>query len=761
MAKIMFSILLFLVTYSMFAQKARYSAAEIERFASLGRLWGMLHYFHPNVLNGSVVTDSLIVPAARLLASDPSTEGYRLAIEGMLARTNDPATRLEMNDSSKVFLFTEPEKVSFYNMGNNFRYIAMPTDINGEEELAKTGLMDKSWLKSDGIVLDLRKADYTKNTSSDQQFVAKVLPILIQSLAGKKRMLPLQERTAGHNGFVSQTNTQPNVYSSGWRTTTIFQQPEGIGKPYGKAFVIVLHVNSHPELKTKCLWMAASGLCKVVMDGENTVNNTGALHSVKLSDQLACQIRVSDYFTQDGRLLPSPAFNIRVTDASFGGSFIETCRRLLKNWDDELSKETQTLSKDFVYPKPGRYADNFFPVPALRLMGLYNWWNTIHYFFPYKHLTDVPWDSILYKHIPMMLDAPDSVAYMYAIRSMVSSINDSHGFVNNVNPITPSRTVVGYWPPIELAFVEGKLFITWVGTDSMQVMNKVQPWDEVLEIDGEPVSKAMEKWRSFIASSNESTFLRDVVRYLANGTQYSMLSLNILQNGERKDVKLIRTGRAAGISKALDFNDDHPVLEVLHDSILYINMGTLTPKQADSLVKQLYRYKILLFDIRNYPQGTAWAIAPYLTNSPKEAVLFEKPYVTPSFLKGLNSKDKSAPGFTVMPSKVKKIFEGRVFILCNEQTQSQAEYTIMMFQGAIPCIVVGSQTAGADGNVTQVAIPGGYEAWFSGLGVLYPDGGQTQRNGIRVDVQVKPTIAGLKEGKDEVLEKALEKIAGN
>jgi C-terminal processing protease CtpA/Prc len=73
--------------------------------------------------------------------------------------------------------------------------------------------------------------------------------------------------------------------------------------------------------------------------------------------------------------------------------------------------------------------------------------------------------------------------------------------------------------------------------------------------------------------------------------------------------------------------------------------------------------------------------------------------------------------------------------------------------------VVGSQTAGADGNVTQVAIPGGYEAWFSGLGILYPDGGQTQRKGIRVDVEVKPTMEGLKAGKDEVLEAAL-KLAG-
>jgi hypothetical protein len=198
----------------------------------------------------------------------------------------------------------------------------------------------------------------------------------------------------------------------------------------------------------------------------------------------------------------------------------------------------------------------------------------------------------------------------------------------------------------------------------------------------------------------------------------------------------------------------------MQDSVLYINMGSLTASQADSLARKLSQEKVLLFDVRNYPQGTAWTLAPYLTTTAKKAVLFDKPLVTPDHITGGETKENLASYFTVQPADSKKAFRGRVFILCNEQTQSQAEYTIMMFQGATACTVVGSQTAGADGNITQVAIPGGYEANFSGLGVLYPDGGQTQRTGIRVDVLVTPTIEGLKAGKDEVLQKALSVIAG-
>jgi C-terminal processing protease CtpA/Prc len=44
---------------------------------------------------------------------------------------------------------------------------------------------------------------------------------------------------------------------------------------------------------------------------------------------------------------------------------------------------------------------------------------------------------------------------------------------------------------------------------------------------------------------------------------------------------------------------------------------------------------------------------------------------------------------------------------------------------------------------------------ISGIGVYYPDGKETQRIGIIPDVEVKPTIEGIKNERDEVLEKAV------
>ena len=49
---------------------------------------------------------------------------------------------------------------------------------------------------------------------------------------------------------------------------------------------------------------------------------------------------------------------------------------------------------------------------------------------------------------------------------------------------------------------------------------------------------------------------------------------------------------------------------------------------------------------------------------------------------------------------------------------------------------------------------------ISGLGIFYPDRKPTQRVGILADVEVKPTIAGIRAGRDELMEEALRRILG-
>lgn len=111
-----------------------------------------------------------------------------------------------------------------------------------------------------------------------------------------------------------------------------------------------------------------------------------------------------------------------------------------------------------------------------------------------------------------------------------------------------------------------------------------------------------------------------------------------------------------------------------------------------------------------------------------------------------------------MGKRNKDHYKGKVIILVNEITQSSTEFHAMAYQVAPNAIVMGSTTAGADGNVSKFYLPGGIATLISGIGVYYPDGKEIQRIGIIPDIEVKPTIQGIKEGRDELMEKAIDII---
>jgi C-terminal processing protease CtpA/Prc len=150
-------------------------------------------------------------------------------------------------------------------------------------------------------------------------------------------------------------------------------------------------------------------------------------------------------------------------------------------------------------------------------------------------------------------------------------------------------------------------------------------------------------------------------------------------------------------------------------------------------------------DIRNYPsEFVVFSLGGRLVTEPTEFARF-------------TNGDATNPGAFLWTQPVslepaEPHFSGKVVILVDETSMSQAEYTAMALRAGPHAVVVGSTTAGADGNVSRIPLPGGVDAMISGIGVFYPDGTPTQRIGIVPDLRVEPTIAGIKAGRDEVLE---------
>ena len=98
---------------------------------------------------------------------------------------------------------------------------------------------------------------------------------------------------------------------------------------------------------------------------------------------------------------------------------------------------------------------------------------------------------------------------------------------------------------------------------------------------------------------------------------------------------------------------------------------------------------------------------------------------------------------------------GKLIVIVNEDTESNAEFAAMAFRAGNRTTIIGSNTGGYDGNISQIVLPGGLVTYISGNGVYYPDGGETQRIGIVPDMHIEPTIKGIRENRDELLEHAI------
>ena len=71
---------------------------------------------------------------------------------------------------------------------------------------------------------------------------------------------------------------------------------------------------------------------------------------------------------------------------------------------------------------------------------------------------------------------------------------------------------------------------------------------------------------------------------------------------------------------------------------------------------------------------------------------------------------------------------------------------------------VGTPTAGANGNVTFVYLPGGAQVRFTGMKLLRSDGSRFQNVGVVPDVPVERSVEGIVAGRDELLEKGIETV---
>ena len=416
------------------------------------------------------------------------------------------------------------------------------------------------------------------------------------------------------------------------------------------------------------------------------------------------------------------------------------------------------------------------PDSGFRLLSLYRYWNMIEYFYPNKHLPDKKWDTVLKEYIPKFINAKDELEYELAALQVIGEINDTHanlwGGGDQLDKLRGNK-----FAPFKAEFVENKLVVTDYFNPELLDKAKLKIGDVITHIDGKTVESIVDSLRPYYPSSNEVSMLRDISADLLRSAK-NTINLKYLSNNRNQahDITLYDKERLNIYHWSKENKEDRS-FKMLDGNIGYITLANIERGDFAEIKKTFKDTKGIIIDIRNYPstpsffplgayfvsEPTAFVkITQANLNNPGEFTFRRGRDIKPDYNTPKTGYQRRIPGYfgNTQPdhNTPANNYEGKLVVLINEKSQSQAEFTAMAFRASKTSTIIGSTTAGADGDVSTITLPGGLSTMISGIGIYYPDGTETQRVGIVPDVIIKPTINGIKKGKDEVLEKAIEII---
>jgi len=440
-------------------------------------------------------------------------------------------------------------------------------------------------------------------------------------------------------------------------------------------------------------------------------------------------------------------------------------------------------------PNEAPYIDYAFNVEKMNLLALAKAWNAIEYLFPYKYVIDKDWKKVLKTMVPVFRKINDKIGYEKGILMLAVAINDTHagelmevGNLRMINDIFKVR----YYPPFDYKAEAKSIIIKKFLTDSLAERSTLKVGDEIVSINGIKTETWLKARGTLLPASNDAVMYRQLSTsnndrgdaFAFSNLPSEVINVKVRRDGANVNLKLVMLDRSNKLnSKIIEEDILQKRMEErsikgrvdIGEDIVMFRAGNFfdkdLPRDVD-LTKysaELKNKKAIIFDMRKYPQS------PGLFGYYLPLVLGKAPFAFARYY----AADLQNPGAFIHREGIENymydakdgtkpmgdLYSGKIVILTDENTQSMGEwFSMMLRQFSTNTTVIGSQTAGADGDVKRLILPGGYHFSFTGNGIFYPDGRETQRVGIKPDIYFKASAKDLSGVVDAHLQRALKYI---
>lgn len=732
------------ITIAALSALAPASVQEAGRLHKLCELWGGIKYFHPKLAYADIDWDKALVKAIAEVRLAKTSAEYEAAVSGLLRELRDPGSKVLPKTSSQPNpLRTKGEKFRVQDGILIFDIAASIDTVFGEGYEKLTQDLRNEALHAKGVIFDARPKDLTPLGA----YRLRIAFLTYANLGLSGAVPTASKRTRQHLGFVPVTGTTSGGYVSSLNSH-IPGVVEGI-QPRAKPFVVIVDDSTPAPVYPLILGAQSIGQCAVVAESSAAFDTTSDLTEFDMGEGVTVTFPTSEVISTDGYL-----------------GFRPDKRAARNGTADAALIEALALAKSPIRQRPPgpaglaaprplierSYSEMVFPSVEYRLLALFRYWNVIRYFFPYLHLIGRDWNDVLDEAIPRFVSATDAREYAMAVKFVGAQIHDSHGFVNG--PQMKDLDSDGY-PALRTRYLDGKFIVTSL-TESIRDKG-ISQGDELIEVDGVSPASRVEEQAKLTAYSLPSTAY--YVYSPVAGAKGTVGKFKVkAADGVVRDIELARNNERPTI--LLPQRPQLPPYGVLPSGYGYIDLTRVQSSDIEPSLKALKDTPGLIFDMRGYPNATGWGYGAQLASQRVPIARFIKPDPelwspttgTPNGRVFVDSID-AAPGDK---------YKGKVVVLINYQAMSQAEHTCLILKAARPdTVFIGQTTAGANGDVTNMILPGGISMAFSGQAVTWVDGKQLQRVGVQPDIRVEPTAKGMLAGKDEILEAAIAHLSRN
>jgi hypothetical protein len=262
-------------------------------------------------------------------------------------------------------------------------------------------------------------------------------------------------------------------------------------------------------------------------------------------------------------------------------------------------------------------------------------------------------------------------------------------------------------------------------------------------IDGLPAERRLADAMRLVSGSNQWRELRAATE-LATGQPGASVRLGVDRGTDPGEIVLRFGGNPPPEPRP------EPLVEI-EPGVWYVDLTRVDMAKVTPSLPALASARGVVFDVRGYPTDAGAGVLPHLLEAPEADLWMHVPKFTGPFGQ---SAGWWSIGWNLKPAPPR--IGGRVAFLTDGRAISYAESVMGYVRDCKLGTVVGQPTAGTNGNVATFGVPSGFTLGFTGMRVTGHDGAaRLHLVGVKPDIFVAPTLAGLRAGRDEVLERGL------